>query len=230
MQKRKMKSTSVMIFFSCLLVPRYIFAVGVGDITSIMASSDSSLAKEITNTTDSARYVSVSITRLSSPLAEGVEMQREHLGELLSTPSNLILPAQTSEIFRFFYRGPKDDIERYYRLKWLDQAVSDRAETTTKKLALATTSAEIGTILVVSPRKAHFDYTRNNDVITNSGNVSFRVVAYGACINKSNKAKRECRERYYVLPGTKLKLQLTDLNDSRSHIGIWYEERFIIVK
>lgn len=225
-----MKKISILIFFGCLSLPRPIFAVGVGEITSIMESSDNSLAKEITNSSDSARYVSVSVSRLTSPLAEGVEIQPSHPGELLSSPVNLILPAQTSDIFRFFYRGPKDDIERYYRLKWLDQSVSDRTGTTTKKLALATTTAEIGTILVVSPRKAHFGYTRNHDVIINTGNVSFRVVAYGACINKTNKAKRECRERYYVLPGSKLKLQLTDLNDSRSHVGIWYDGMFTTVK
>ncbi len=37
------------------------WAINVGDITSIMTSAESSLSKEITNTTDSARYVSVSV-------------------------------------------------------------------------------------------------------------------------------------------------------------------------
>lgn len=45
------------------------WAINVGEITSIMTSAESSLSKEITNTTDAARYVSVSVKQLSSPLA-----------------------------------------------------------------------------------------------------------------------------------------------------------------
>ena len=37
------------------------WAINVGEITSIMTSAESSLSKEIANTTDSARYVSVSV-------------------------------------------------------------------------------------------------------------------------------------------------------------------------
>lgn len=45
------------------------WAINVGEITSIMTSAESTLSKEITNTTDAARYVSVSVKQLSSPLA-----------------------------------------------------------------------------------------------------------------------------------------------------------------
>lgn len=122
------------------------WAINVGDITSIMTSTESSLSKEITNTTDSARYVSVSVKQLSSPLAGGVEIKPVNSGELLSTPANLILPGQAKDVFRFFYKGPVDDVERYYRLQWIDEPVTESAETRANKLAVATASAEIGTI------------------------------------------------------------------------------------
>lgn len=45
--------------------------------------------------------------------------------ELLLTPASLLLPAQASEVIRFFYKGPADEKERYYRIVWFDQALSD---------------------------------------------------------------------------------------------------------
>ena len=47
-------------------------AINVGDITSIMTADQNALSKEIINTTDSARYVSVTVKRLSSPLPDGI--------------------------------------------------------------------------------------------------------------------------------------------------------------
>ncbi|MFX4315258.1 hypothetical protein F8O53_25680, partial [Enterobacter sp. 63] len=125
------------------------WAINVGDITSIMTSEESSLSKEIINTTDSARYVSVTVKQLSSPLPGGVEMNLANPGELLSTPANLILPGDAKDVFRFFYKGPEDDKERYYRLQWIDEPVSESVATKAGKAATATASAEIGTILVV---------------------------------------------------------------------------------
>ena len=193
------------------------WAINVGEITSIMTSAESSLSKEITNTTDAARYVSVSVKQLSSPLAGGVEIKPVNSGELLSTPANLILPGQAKDVFRFFYKGPADDVERYYRLQWIDEPVTESAETRANKM-------------VVAPRKERFEYNRNGDVITNTGNVSFRVIAYGTCKEKARDRGRGCRERYYIMPGTKIKLQFTDINNSRSRIGIWHGKQFITVK
>ncbi|ENH3201614.1 hypothetical protein ABV255_005256, partial [Citrobacter braakii] len=103
------------------------WAINVGEITSIMTSAESSLSKEIINTTDAARYVSVSVKQLSSPLAGGIEIKPVNSGELLSTPANLILPGQAKDVFRFFYKGPADDVERYYRLQWIDEPVTESA-------------------------------------------------------------------------------------------------------
>ncbi|MEE9659341.1 hypothetical protein [Enterobacter cloacae complex sp. CARB60] len=205
------------------------WAINVGDITSIMISEESSLSKEIINTTDSARYVSVTVKQLSSPLPGGVELNANP-GELLSTPASLILPGEAKDVFRFFYKGPEDDKERYYRLQWIDEPISESATTKAGKAATATASAEIGTIMVVAPRKERFDYSRQGDLITNTGNVSFRVIAYGACKDKAQDQGRGCRERYYVMPGTKIRLQKSDVSNSRTRIGIWHGKQFITVK
>ena len=59
--------------------------------------------------------------------------------------------------------------------------MSESAATKAGKAATATASAEIGTILVVAPRNERFNYSRQDDLIINTGNVSFRVIAYGVC-------------------------------------------------
>ncbi|EMB9642269.1 hypothetical protein ACS6LB_13565 [Enterobacter cloacae] len=205
------------------------WAINVGDITSIMTSEQSSLSKEIINTTNSARYVSVTVKRLSSPLPDGTEISINP-GELLSTPASLILPGDAKDVFRFFYKGPEDDKERYYRLQWIDEPVSESAATKAGKAATATASAEIGTILVVAPRNERFNYSRQDDLIINTGNVSFRVIAYGVCKDPAQDQGRGCRERYYVMPGTKIRLQKSDVSNSRTRIGIWHGKQFITVK
>jgi len=215
-------------FILVLSFPSY--AVNVGDITSIINSDETSLAKEIKNSTNSARFVSVSVSKISSPLADGVESHLDNQGELIMTPASLVLPGNATEMFRFFYKGPNDDKERYYRLKWVDEPIVESGESSSHKTAVATTSAEIGTILVVAPRNEHFDFKREGALIKNTGNVSFRVISYGECLDKKNDKGKGCRERYYVLPGTTMKLKKTDINANNSRIGIWHGKRFINVK
>ena len=98
--------------FLPLLISASAAAIGVGEVTSIMFANDQMLAKEIDNASDSARFVSVSAHRLSTPMAGGKIIPMEQPGELLSTPANVILPAGASEHFRFIYHGPEDDKER----------------------------------------------------------------------------------------------------------------------
>ncbi|XEK64459.1 hypothetical protein NMD02_20690 [Citrobacter meridianamericanus] len=69
--------------------------------------------------------------------------------------------------------------------------------------------------MVVAPRKERFEYSRNGDVISNTGNVSFRVIDYGACKDKAHEQGRGCRERYYIMPGTRIKLPFTHRNLAR---------------
>ena len=100
-------------------------ALDVGDISSFMNSGSSTLSKEIKNTTDSGRLINIHLERLSSPLDGGKVIPMDKQDEVLLTPASLLLPAKASEVVRFFYKGPADDKERYYRIVWFDQALSD---------------------------------------------------------------------------------------------------------
>lgn len=102
-------------------------ALDVGDISSFMNSDSSTLSKTIQNSTDSGRLINIRLERLSSPLDDGQVIAMDKPDELLLTPASLLLPAQASEVIRFFYKGPADEKERYYRIVWFDQALSDAA-------------------------------------------------------------------------------------------------------
>ena len=202
-------------------------AIDVGEITSMMAPDETTLAKEVYNNTDTARFVSVNVERLSSPMEDGTIIPMESKSELLSTPANLILPGQAKENFRFIYSGPADDKERYYRLSWADEPITQYDSTGNKKLGQATTSAIIGTILVVAPRNERFDFKRQGDTITNTGNSSFRVISYGPCRDKSKDNGQGGRERYYLMPNVSVQIKHTDLASKKTHIGIWHGEMLI---
>ncbi|MGS5225195.1 fimbrial chaperone EcpB, partial [Escherichia coli] len=91
-------------------------ALDVGDISSFMNSDSSTLSKTIKNSTDSGRLINIRLERLSSPLDDGQVISMDKPDELLLTPASLLLPAQASEVIRFFYKGPADEKERYYRI------------------------------------------------------------------------------------------------------------------
>jgi len=141
-------------------------ALDVGDISSFMNSGSSTLSKEIKNTTDSGRLINIHLERLSSPLDGGKVIPMDKQDEVLLTPASLLLPAKASEVVRFFYKGPADDKERYYRIVWFDQALSDAQRNGSQRSAVATASARIGTILVVAPRQANFRYQFAGDTLT----------------------------------------------------------------
>lgn len=207
-------------------------AINVGTITSIISSDQNVLAKEVINTVDHARLVSLKVERISSPMEGGEVIPMEKEQEIMVTPSNLILPGKGKDVFRVFYAGPKDSKERYYRLVWRDDPVAEEGLSKTNKAASATTSATISTILVITPRQDNFNYRYRDGVVYNMGNSSFRVVAFGPCKNPQvDKDKSKgCRERYYVMPGLGVHLKFVDVNNKKLSVGIWHGEEYINVK
>lgn len=217
---------------STLFICHYANAINVGAITSIIAPGKDVIAKEVINTVSEARLVSLKVERISSPTEGGKVVPMESKQEIMATPSNLILSGNGKDVFRVFYAGPKDDKERYYRLVWSDHPVSEEGLSKTRKTASATTSATISTILVVSPRQDKFNYLYRDGVVYNTGNSSFRVVAFGPCKKPqtSEEKHKGCRERYYVMPGLGVYLKFVDVNNKKLSVGIWHNENYINVK
>ena len=205
-----------------------VLALDVGDISSFMNSGSSVLSKEIKNTTDSGRLINIHLERLSSPLEGGKAIPMDKQDEILLTPASLLLPAKASEVVRFFYKGPADDKERYYRIVWFDQALSDAQRNGAERSAVATASARIGTILVVAPRQANFRYQFAGDALTNTGNATLRIIAYGPCLKAAD--GKECKENYYLMPGKSRRFTRVNIADKKGRVALWQGEQFVPVK
>lgn len=207
------------------------YAIDVGNISTFIYSDTDKVSKEIKNATDTGRLVNISIERISSPLDDGKIIKKESEDELLLSPASLLLPAESTENINFFYNGPKDDKERYYRIFWFDQTLTDAQTNNNKRSAVATASARISTILVVAPRKIKYDYSYNNGVIKNTGNATIRIIAYGPCLKVDAESKKtECKENYYLLPSYDRSFSIVDISKKNSHIALWQAEQFISVK
>ena len=203
-------------------------ALDVGDISSFMNSESSTLSKEIKNTTDSGRLINIHMERLSSPLDGGKVIPMDKQDEILLTPASLLLPAKASDVIRFFYKGPADDKERYYRIVWFDQALSDAQRNGSTRSAVATASARIGTILVVAPRKENFRYQYANGTLTNTGNATLRILAYGPCLKPAD--GKECKENYFLMPGKERRFTRVNVADKKGRVALWQGEQFVPVK
>lgn len=203
-------------------------ALDVGDISSFMNSDSSTLSKEIKNTTDSGRLINIHMERLSSPLDGGKVIPMDKQDEILLTPASLLLPAKASDVIRFFYKGPADDKERYYRIVWFDQALSDAQRNGSTRSAVATASARIGTILVVAPRKVNYRYQYANGTLTNTGNATLRILAYGLCLKPAD--GKDCKENYFLMPGKERRFTRVNVADKKGRVALWQGEQFVPVK
>lgn len=203
-------------------------ALDVGDISSFMNSDSSTLSKEIKNTTDSGRLINIHMERLSSPLDGGKVIPMDKQDEILLTPASLLLPAKASDVIRFFYKGPADDKERYYRIVWFDQALSDAQRNGSTRSAVATASARIGTILVVAPRKVNYRYQYANGTLTNTGNATLRILAYGPCLKPAD--GKDCKENYFLMPGKERRFTRVNVADKKGLVALWQGEQFVPVK
>ncbi|MDX7709088.1 hypothetical protein SJS39_11870 [Aeromonas caviae] len=209
-----------------LLIPGISQAINVGAVTTFIDAGSQEVAKQIENGSDQARLVTISVTRITSPEEGGQEIPMEVSGELMLSPSRLMLPANAKNNVRFFYKGPQDDKERYYRIRWLDTALSVDDQRNERRQAVATTSAQIGTILVVTPRQHRFAYDLKDDTLTNQGNASYRTVAYGPCLT----GEELCKETYYDLPGKQRRFKQVNMRDPKSHLGLWLGQEFVVIK
>lgn len=208
-------------------------AINVGAITEIMPPDSQRLGKEISNTVDDARLVTLSVERITSPLEGGKVIPFSTPGEVMVSPANLLLPGSAKDIFRIVYGGPSDGVERYYRLVWRDNPVTEEGTSKSRKTASATTSATISTVLVIAPRKETFTwrYDKAQGVIYNAGNATFRVVAAGPCRTGTSESNKDgCRERYYVMPGLGVHLKYVDITQRKTSVGIWHNQTYITIK
>lgn len=218
-------------FLLLLFVSSSALAINVGKVTTIIPANADTTAKEIKNEADSVRIVSISAQRISSPMDEGIVINPEKVDELLLTPTRMVMPAGTSNIVKFYYHGNADNKERYYRITFVDEGVSEDLDNGSQKNGKGMTRAVVSTILVVQPREKKIDFVYVAGKMTNKGNTSFRVNATGTCLKPNPESpSTPCTKNFYLMPGTSRAIDDINVTDNHFHLGIWDQKQFIPVK
>ncbi|SQC16935.1 CFA/I fimbrial chaperone [Klebsiella pneumoniae] len=116
-----------------------------------------------------------------------------------SPPRQLVLQAGESEYFKFYYHGPRDNRERYYR-------VSFREIPTRNLTRRSPTGGEVSmepvvvmdTILVVRPREVQFKWSFDKvaGTVSNTGNTWFKLLIKPGCDSTEEEG-----DAWYLRPG-----------------------------
>ncbi|EJU9662175.1 fimbria/pilus periplasmic chaperone [Escherichia coli] len=197
-------------------------ALDVGDISSFMNSDSSTLSKTIKNSTDSGRLINIRLERLSSPLDDGQVISMDKPDELLLTPASLLLPAQASEVIRFFYKGPADEKERYYRVSFREVPTRNQTRRSPTGGEVSTDPVVVmDTILVVRPRQVQFKWSfgKVTGTVSNTGNTWFKLLIKPGCDSTEEEG-----DAWYLRPGDVV--HQPELRQPGNHYLV-YNDKFI---
>jgi P pilus assembly chaperone PapD len=198
-----------------LCLPFYASAINVGTLTFAMDQDQSFTAKRVLNNNRSARIYQVTLRAIDRP-GDSETRSKPADGELLFAPRQLQLQAGQSEYYKFFYRGPQDNRERYYRVSFRE--IPTRLFDPAGQKATGVTLEPIvvmDTILVVRPRQTNFAYRLDSlrGTVTNTGNTYFKLLIKPGCDSTDEEGVTE-----YLRPG-----------DTLTHAGIRQKgQKFII--
>ena len=205
----------------CMLALPQALAISVGNLTFSLGAQQTFVAKKVLNNNKTARIYRVSLSAIDRP-GERETRSRPAGGELLFAPRQLTLQAGASEYFKFYYHGPRDNRERYYR-------VSFREIPTRNLLMRSPTGGQVSmepvvvmdTILVVGPRQVqfHWAFDKKTGTVSNTGNTWFKLLIKPGC-----ESTEEEGDAWYLRPGDKI--TQPSLRQPGNHY-IVYDDKFI---
>ncbi|HFR8653485.1 TPA: fimbria/pilus periplasmic chaperone [Escherichia coli] len=198
-------------------------AISVGNLTFSLAADAEFAAKRVVNNNKSARLYRISIVGIDRPGGKEVR-SRPTDGELLFAPRQLTLQAGESEYFKFYYHGPKDNRERYYRVSFREIPTRNYVMRTDNGTQISMDPVVVmETILVVRPRQVQFKwaYDRAAGTVSNTGNTWFKLLIKPGCDTTEEEG-----EAWYLRPGDVVRQ--ASLRQPGNHYII-YNDRFIKV-
>lgn len=198
-------------------------AISLGNLTFSMRADSTYVSKKVVNNNKTPRLYQVSIIEIDRPGGHEIKSRPED-GELLFAPRQLTLQAGESEYFKFYYDGPADARERYYRVSFKEIPTHNQiAKSVRGGDVILEPVVIMDTILVVRPRNINFkwDYLKAAGVMRNSGNTWFKLLVKPGC-----NTKEEDGEAWYLRPGETLTNKV--LSES-GQVYIIYDGRFITV-
>ncbi|MGL4604714.1 MAG: hypothetical protein ACRCU9_11270 [Iodobacter sp.] len=211
-----------------ILLPSFTFALSISEVTSFIEPKKETVSVEVRNKSAAAILLNLSVRRIASPYStEVMSGAAGQESELLFTPSRLLLSADGLSKVKFIYKGPADEQERYYLVRWEQSPLmAKRQVSTSEKKGAVLNKIALSTILTVKPRAEDFSYQFKDGLLLNDGNSSFEMTASGRC---ANKAAKDCKWSGPLAPGKSLDLNFIDLSD-RPQIGVWRAGHLISVK
>lgn len=194
-RRRGATLTKALLTVGCLLAAPLAQAISVGNLTFSLPAEADFASKRVVNNNKSARLYRIAVSAIDRPGGSEVR-SRPVDGELLFAPRQLVLQAGESEYFKFYYHGPRDNRERYYR-------VSFREIPTRNLTRRSPTGGEVSmepvvvmdTILVVRPREVQFKWSVAGTV-SNTGNTWFKLLIKPGCDSTEEEG-----DAWYLRPG-----------------------------
>ena len=197
-RRRGATLTKALLTLSCLLAAPLALAISVGNLTFSLPAEADFASKRVVNNNKSARLYRITVSAIDRPGGSEVR-SRPVDGELLFAPRQLALQAGESEYFKFYYHGPRDNRERYYR-------VSFREIPTHNLTRRSPTGGEVSmepvvvmdTILVVRPREVQFKWSFDKaaGTVSNTGNTWFKLLIKPGCDSTEEEG-----DAWYLRPG-----------------------------
>lgn len=197
-RRRGATLTKALLTVGCLLAAPLAQAISVGNLTFSLPAEADFASKRVVNNNKSARLYRIAVSAIDRPGGSEVR-SRPVDGELLFAPRQLVLQAGGCEYFKFYYHGPRDNRERYYR-------VSFREIPTRNLTRRSPTGGEVSmepvvvmdTILVVRPREVQFKWSFDKvaGTVSNTGNTWFKLLIKPGCDSTEEEG-----DAWYLRPG-----------------------------
>lgn len=197
-RRRGATLTKALLTVGCLLAAPLAQAISVGNLTFSVPAEADFASKRVVNNNKSARLYRIAVSAIDRPGGSEVR-SRPVDGELLFAPRQLVLQSGESEYFKFYYHGPRDNRERYYR-------VSFREIPTRNLTRRSPTGGEVSmepvvvmdTILVVRPREVQFKWSFDKvaGTVSNTGNTWFKLLIKPGCDSTEEEG-----DAWYLRPG-----------------------------
>jgi len=186
------------LLFGLMLVVQPVRAIYLNSLIYDIESDKQFLSIPVVNDTSRSNLYTVSAFRIDKPGEGGENRIRGSEMDVIWSPLSITIPAGGKDFFKVFYRGPKDNQERYFRIVFRESPITiipfRNDEKATDVVPMVTMSA----ILIVRPRNTNLMHAidERNGVIKNTGNTFFRVI-----IQKGCNGDDESSEQFYMLPG-----------------------------
>lgn len=151
---------------------------------SVMDSEREFFSKVYVNDTRRTNLYNFTVYKINQPGANENGKNIKN-GEVVFTPLKKILLPGEQEFFKIFYRGKKDDTERYYKIIISETSLDIMNDDTINKKTLFYPTVSLETYFVVRPKNPKFKYEidQYNGIIKNTGNTFFRLIIHENCLD-----------------------------------------------